>query len=73
MSIETTARYLALLVALDKVIEDACACDDPACRDGTGPVCDISNMGCYLRRIVTNPAEVDQLIAAEHAWSGIED
>lgn len=63
---------LTLRKALGMYIEDAVPCDDPTCTDGTGPVCDASNLGCQLRRLLLDPSQVHELINAENEWSGIK-
>ena len=62
---------MTLEQALAVFIEDAGACDDPDCRDGTGPVCDPQTLGCQLRRIALRPDDVHDVIAAEHEASGL--
>jgi hypothetical protein len=63
---------MTLRQAMEIYIEDAVPCDEPACAHGTGPVCDASNLGCQLRRLLTDPSQVHDLISAEHEWSGID-
>lgn len=63
---------VGLTQALRIYVEDAGTCDEPGCSDGAGPVCDPSELGCQLRRLMLRPGEVHELIAAEHAWSGID-
>lgn len=72
LAAEAGRPYLSVIAALRLLIEDAVPCSDSDCTDGSGPVCDASNLGCQLRRLLLDPSQVHDLISAEHEWSGID-